>query len=80
MYFGLGLIITAAGAVLRFGVSNTAGDGVNLDTIGLILMAIGIIMAIVGFILFMRGDKSTIVRNNSDGTVDSQTRTNHMHL
>jgi hypothetical protein len=40
------LILTAAGAVLTWGV-NASVNGLNLDTIGVILMVVGI----VGFIL-----------------------------
>lgn len=77
MYLGLGLILTAVGAVLRFGVSNSGGDGINLDTIGLILMIVGVIMAVIALLLQLRGNRSTVTQQNADGTVTTQSRQHH---
>ncbi len=44
MGIGVGILLTAVGAVLAFAVNvDTAGSGVNLHTIGLILLIVGII-------------------------------------
>ncbi|HLK45051.1 MAG TPA: hypothetical protein VKT18_03645 [Acidimicrobiales bacterium] len=47
MAFGISLIVTAAGAILRFAYAPTASHGFNWSTTGAILMIIGIIGAIV---------------------------------
>lgn len=42
MGLGVGIFLLAIGAILTFAINvSTAGSGVNLHTIGLILMAIG---------------------------------------
>jgi hypothetical protein len=44
MGIGVGILLTAVGAVLAFAVSiDTTGSGVNLHTIGLILLVVGIL-------------------------------------
>jgi hypothetical protein len=44
MGIGVGILLTAVGAVLAFAVSvDTSGSGVNLHTIGLILLIVGIL-------------------------------------
>ncbi len=44
MGIGVGILLTAVGAVLAFAVSvDTTGSGVNLHTIGLILLIVGIL-------------------------------------
>ncbi len=44
MGIGVGILLTAVGAVLAFAVSvDTTGSGVNLHTIGIILLIVGIL-------------------------------------
>jgi hypothetical protein len=44
MGIGVGILLTAVGAVLAFAVSiDTSGSGVNLHTIGVILLIVGIL-------------------------------------
>jgi hypothetical protein len=43
MTVGLALLLIAAGAVLRFAISTVSTHGVNLHTIGDILMAVGVV-------------------------------------
>ena len=44
MGIGVGILLTAVGAILAFAVSiDTTGSGVNLHTIGLILLVVGIL-------------------------------------
>jgi hypothetical protein len=44
MGIGVGILLTAVGAVLAFAVNiDTTGSGVNLHTIGLILLIVGIL-------------------------------------
>jgi hypothetical protein len=49
MTVGLALLLIAAGAVLRFAISTVSTHGVNLHTIGDILMAVGV----VGLVLWL---------------------------
>ncbi len=49
MTVGVALLLIAAGAVLRFAVSTVSTHGVNLHTIGDILMAVGV----TGLVLWM---------------------------
>ncbi len=44
MGIGVGILLTAVGAVLAFAVNvDTSGSGVNLHTIGIILLIVGIL-------------------------------------
>ena len=44
MGLGVGILLIAVGAILAFAVSvDTSGTGVNLHTIGLILLAVGVL-------------------------------------
>ena len=47
MTAGTGLFLLAVGAILRYAVTDTI-DGVNLATIGLILMIVGVVGLVVG--------------------------------
>ena len=51
MGLGVSLILIAAGAILTWGVNATA-NGVNLDTIGYILMAVGGIGALLALMFW----------------------------
>lgn len=50
MTIGAGIFITAVGAILRYAVSDSI-DGVDLQTIGLILMVAGIVGLVLGLFL-----------------------------
>ncbi len=51
MGFGISLILIAAGAILTWGINATV-SGVNLDTIGYILMAVGAIGALLSLMFW----------------------------
>lgn len=51
MGIGVGLVFVAVGAVLTFAV-NTAVSGVNIHTIGIILMAVGVVGVIIELAVF----------------------------
>ena len=51
MGFGLGLILAAAGAILIWGV-NASVSGLNLDTIGWILLVVGVVGALLSLIFW----------------------------
>jgi Domain of unknown function (DUF6458) len=52
MGIGAGLFLIAVGAILRFAVTVTA-KGVNLDTIGVILMIAGVAGVLLDVVIFM---------------------------
>ena len=47
MALGISLLVTAAGAILRYAYTPTTTNGFNYATMGLILMIVGIIGAVV---------------------------------
>lgn len=51
MGIGVGLILVAVGAVLTFAV-NAAVSGVNIHTIGIILMAVGLVGVVIELVVF----------------------------
>ena len=53
MTIGASLFLIAAGAILRYAVADSI-DGVELETVGLILLIIGIVGLILGLIMMYR--------------------------
>ncbi len=49
MRIGAGLVLIAVGAILRFGISTVSTHGININTIGDILMLVGVL----GVVLWM---------------------------
>jgi Domain of unknown function (DUF6458) len=53
MGLGVGIFLVAVGAVLAFAVNvDTSGAGVNLHTIGLILLAVGIVGTLLSMLFW----------------------------
>ena len=53
MGFGVGILLVAVGAILSFAVNvDTSGSGVNLHTIGLILLIVGAIGTVVSMMFW----------------------------
>jgi hypothetical protein len=52
MGIGVGLLLVALGAILKFGVSYTA-KGLNIGTIGVVLMVVGVLGVVLDLVLFM---------------------------
>jgi hypothetical protein len=53
MGLGVGILLVAVGAILSFAVNvHTSGAGVNLHTIGLILLAVGVIGSLVSMMFW----------------------------
>jgi hypothetical protein len=62
MGIGTSLFLIAAGAILRFAVTNDHVSGVSLSTVGLILMIVGIVgLAISLFLMLAPRRSETIV-------------------
>jgi Domain of unknown function (DUF6458) len=49
MTMGMGLVLIAIGAILRYAVNDSL-DSINLETVGLILMIVGAVAFVVGAI------------------------------
>jgi hypothetical protein len=53
MGLGVGIFLTAIGAILAFAVNvDTSGSGVNVHTIGLILLAVGIFGIVLSMVFW----------------------------
>ncbi len=65
MGIGVGLVLTAVGAVLAFAVNVTHSHGFNVNTIGYILMVVGIIGVLLDLLLFMPRRRTTVVSANT---------------
>lgn len=53
MGLGVGIFLTAIGAILAFAVNiDTGGSGVNVHTIGLILLAVGIFGIVLSMVFW----------------------------
>lgn len=67
MTFGAALFLIAVGAILRFAVSDSI-DGIDLETVGLILIIVGVAGLVIG--LFMmnrdRGTETVVRRDPQD--------------
>lgn len=70
MTVGLALLLIAAGAVLRFAISTVSTHGVNLHTIGDILMAVGVaglVLWLVVWAPWARSRRSSYPANSAAG-------------
>jgi hypothetical protein len=56
---GTSLFLIAAGAILKFAVTAHV-EGVNLQTVGVILMVVGGVGLAIGLFLLMRGRSTTV--------------------
>lgn len=53
MGLGVGIVLIAVGAILAFAVNiDTSGAGVNLHTIGLILLAVGVVGTVLSMVFW----------------------------
>lgn len=71
MGIGLGIFLLVVGAILSFAVSN-AIDGVNLVTVGYILMAAGVLSLLLGLVMNTQRTNTThreIVDRHNDTDV-----------
>jgi hypothetical protein len=51
MGIGVSIFLIAVGAILTFALE-TAADGINLDTVGIILMIVGVIGILLSMLVF----------------------------
>ena len=52
MGFGLGLLLVAAGAILGFAVHTTNTGGVDIHTVGMILLGVGIFSVLLSMVFW----------------------------
>jgi uncharacterized membrane protein HdeD (DUF308 family) len=60
MGIGTSLFLIAAGAILRYAVEDSV-SGVNLETVGLILLIVGVIGLIISLVLLLAPRRSETV-------------------
>ncbi|MGN6741736.1 MAG: DUF6458 family protein [Amnibacterium sp.] len=60
MSIGTGVALVVIGAILYFAVHATV-SGIDIPTVGLILMVVGAVVFVVGLILAVRGRRSVTV-------------------
>ncbi|HEX3898067.1 MAG TPA: DUF6458 family protein [Mycobacteriales bacterium] len=68
MGVGGGLFLVAVGAVLTWGVNATV-NGIDIQTIGVILMIVGVVGVALDLIIFMPRRRSSRVVTNGGGYV-----------
>jgi hypothetical protein len=68
---GFSLLLIAAGAVLAWAVEVDA-EGVNLNTVGLILFAVGIVGALATMVL-TGVDRTTVIERDRNHVVERET-------
>lgn len=52
MGIGVGVLLLAIGAILAFAVDPTIVEGIDLDTVGIILMAVGALAILLSLFVF----------------------------
>jgi len=77
---GISIFLIAAGAVLRFAVTATVA-GVNIQTVGVILMVVGVVGLVLSFIFWASwglGRRETVVERRDETLVrDDRYRERH---
>lgn len=71
MGLGVSIFLIAAGAILRFAVTATVA-GVNIQTVGVILMVVGVIGLVLTFIFWASwglGRRETVVERRDETSV-----------
>jgi Domain of unknown function (DUF6458) len=69
MTVGASILLIAAGAILRYAVTDSV-SGVNLQTVGLILMIAGILGLVIGLLMFFSARRSSYEVRERDRYVD----------
>jgi Domain of unknown function (DUF6458) len=66
MGIGIGIVLIAVGAILRFAVSAST-SGVNLQTVGVILMIVGAVGILLDLIILMPRRRHAVATTAVDG-------------
>jgi hypothetical protein len=67
MGIGTSIFLIAAGAILRYAVTASV-SGVELQTVGLILMIVGIVGLVISLAIIFMGDRGATARPPDDPT------------
>lgn len=67
MTFGASLVLIAIGAILRYAITAHV-NGVNLSTVGNVLMIVGVIGAILGILMLMMRRRTDVVHHEDGAT------------
>jgi hypothetical protein len=70
MGIGTSIFLVAVGAILKFAVTATV-SGIDLATVGVILMVVGVVGLILSLLLLTRPARATTTTVVRDGTVDT---------
>lgn len=71
MGLGVGILLIAVGAILAFAVNvDTSGAGINLHTIGLILLAVGVVGTILSMVFWSSWGGTGGISRRRTSTVD----------
>lgn len=62
MTIGTSILLIAAGAILKYAITADV-DGVNLETVGVILMIVGILGLVISLILLARARDAVVTRD-----------------
>ena len=62
MTIGTSLFVIAVGAILKYGVTRERFEGINIDTVGVILMIVGVVGLVLGLFLLSRDRREIAVR------------------
>jgi hypothetical protein len=68
MTIGASLLLIAVGAILKFAVTDKV-NGVNLGTVGVILMVIGVVGLVLGLVLATMRRRTDVIRRPGRTTV-----------
>ena len=63
MTIGASLLLIAIGAILKFAVTATV-SGVDVQTIGVVLMVVGVLGLVLGLVLTTRRRRTDVVQTN----------------
>lgn len=63
MTFGASLVLFAIGAILRYAVTAHV-NGVNLATVGDVLMIVGVVGAVLGLIILMTHRRTDVIHHD----------------
>ena len=63
MTIGASLLLIALGAILKFAVTATV-SGVDVQTIGVVLMVVGVLGLVLGLVLSTRRRRTDVVQTN----------------
>ncbi len=75
MTIGAALLLIAAGAVLRFAITTSATHGVDIHTIGDILMVVGVVGLILWLVIWLPRNRSRRAVYEPPADVPPRTRT-----